>query len=120
MYHSFYGAESLEEAEIRLKTESIILDSEMIDRGESALFSSVYDALYLKNRKKIIEQKTDADIVDSIFKEKLNKSKPKVEKPKGLAAFQKKDDINEKQSSSRSIDYIANASDRQYIISLFR
>lgn len=123
MYHPFYGADSLEDYEARFKTEPIILDSEMIERGESPLFMSVYDRFYLKNtKKKPIETKSDADIVDDIFKAKLEKKKPQVEKTKGLAAFQKKVEtkVKDEPETSRSSESPSNNSDRQFIISLFK
>lgn len=123
MYHPFYGADCLEDFEARLKTESIIIDSEMIERGESALFASVYDRLYLKNTKKRqVEVKSDAEIVDDIFKAKLNKSKPQVEKAKGLAAFQKKAEtkVKDEPETSRASENTSDNSDRQFIISLFK
>ena len=123
MYHPFYGADSLEDFEARLKTESIILDSEMIERGESPLFMSVYDRLYMKNTKKRqVETKSDADIVDDIFKAKLEKKKPQVEKAKGLAAFQKKTEtkVKDEPETSRASESTSDNSDRQFIISLFK
>jgi hypothetical protein len=123
MYHPFYGADSLEDFEARLKTESIILDSEMIERGESPLFMSVYDRLYMKNAKKRqVETKSDADIVDDIFKAKLEKKKPQVEKAKGLAAFQKKVEPKVKceLEISRALEITLDNSDKQFIISLFK
>lgn len=123
MYHPFYGVDSLEDYEARFKTEPIIIDSEMIERGESPLFSSVYDRLYMKNTKrKQIEVKSDAEIVDDIFKEKLNKVKPQVKKAKGLAAFQKKAEIKVKDEpeTSRTSESTSDNSDRQFIITLFK
>lgn len=123
MYHPFYGADSLEDFEARLKTESIILDSEMIERGESPLFMSVYDRLYMKNTKKRqVETKSDADIVDDIFKAKLEKKKPQVEKTKGLAAFQKKVEpkVKGELEISRTLEITLDNSDKQFIISLFK
>lgn len=122
MHQPFCGAESIEDYEARFGIEPVVIDSEMIARGESALFLSVYDRLYFKNRKRVIEEKCDADIVDNIFKEKLNKNKPQVEKPKGLAAFQKKADIIDKPVlvTSRSLENAPDISDKQFIIALFK
>ena len=123
MYHPFNGAESLEDFEVRSKNESKIIDSEMIERGESALFVSVYDRLYLKNvKRKSVETKSDAEIVDDIFKSKLNKTKPKIEKPKGLAAFQKKLDVQseDEPDTLETFEGTSNDCDIQFIISLFK
>ena len=123
MYHPFYGADSLEDFEARLKTESVILDSEMIERGESPLFASVYDRLYLKNQKRRTpEVKSDAEIVDNIFKEKLEKKKPVAEKPKGLAAFQRKavDEVKDEPDTSSASEGTSNNCDKLFIISLFK
>lgn len=123
MYHPFYGLDSLEEFDTRFKSESVVLDTEMIERGESPLFVSVYDKLYFKNAKKQhVEVKSDADIVDDIFKAKLNKGKPQIEKVKGLAAFQKKSEIKVKDEpeTSRTSENTSDNSDRQFIIALFK
>ena len=123
MYHPFYGLDSLEEFDARFKLESIVIDTEMIERGESPLFVSVYDRLYLKNAKRRqVEVKSDADIVDDIFKAKLEKKKPNVEKVKGLAAFQRKAETKVKDAPelSRTSESTSDNSDRQFIISLFK
>lgn len=123
MYHPFYGLDSLEEFDARFKSESVVLDTEMIERGESPLFVSVYDKLYFKNSKRRqIEVKSDAEIVDDIFKEKLNKSKPPVEKAKGLAAFQKKQEVKiDIMPTVPEVSRIASdKSDSQFIVSLFK
>ena len=90
---------------------------------ESPLFVSVYDKLYFKNSKRRqIEVKSDAEIVDDIFKEKLNKSKPPVEKAKGLAAFQKKQEVKiDIMPTVPEVSRIASdKSDSQFIVSLFK
>lgn len=88
MYHPFNGAQSLEEYEVLLRTEPIVADSEMIERGEWPLFQSVYDRLYGNVKRKKEPVKTDAEIVDEIFSKKLEKKKP-AEKKKGLTSFKK-------------------------------
>lgn len=124
MFYPFCGADTLEEYEVRIKTESVIIDSEMIERGDSALFVSVYDRLFLKNAKrKTLEVKTDAEIVDDIFKQKL-KRHDVVVKPKGLHAFQKKEDKkiekNDVLDTFRCSESVSNNSDIQFIISIFK
>lgn len=123
MFHPFCGVDSLEDYEARRGREPIVIDMEMIERGESPLFMSVYDRLYVTNKKrKPIETKSDAEIVDNIFKEKLEKKKPVVEKQKGLAAFQKKKEpvIKDELETSNASENISDNSDRQFIISLFK
>jgi hypothetical protein len=125
MIYPFCGADSVEEYEVRIKTEPVIIDSEMIERGDTPLFMSVYDRMFLKNTKrKPIETKTDAEIVDDIFKQKLIKKKESSEKPKGLSAFQKKDVEKVKEikeiETSRTPENLSDNSDAQFIISLFK
>lgn len=122
MLYPFCGADSIEDYEIRIKTESVVIDYDMIERGDSPLFMSVYDRMFVKNSKRRpIETQTDADIVDDIFKMKLNKKKAVTEKQKGLAAFQKKPSvaINEIQTSG-TLEPLPDNSDDQFIISIFK
>ena len=88
--NQFCGAESLEEYEAMRLKEPIILDMDMINRGDGPLFMSIYDRLNQHKTSKRKDKeitKSDAEIVDNIFKSKLEKKK--AEKPKGLAAFSK-------------------------------
>lgn len=87
--NQFCGAETLEEYEMLKLKEPIILDMDMINRGDGPLFMSIYDRLNQQkssSKRKDIKQ-TDAEIVDGIFRSKIEKKK--AEKPKGLAAFSK-------------------------------
>lgn len=117
--NTFCGADTIEEYEVMVRLEPVVIDTEMIERGDGPLFSSIYDRRFLKGKKsKAVQQKTDAEIVEDIFKSKLKPKEKKTQK-KGLSSILR----GKVQTVSPSVVRTSVGSQKQsevaFIISLF-
>lgn len=119
-YNQFCGAATLEEYEVMRLHEPTILDTEMIERGDGPLFVSIYNSKYLKGRKsKPVTVKTDAEIVDEIFKSKLKPREQKFKKSV-LPLVIKNKHQNAALSVHRSSQDLPKTSEVMFIMSLFK